>query len=134
MTDAGRDVRAHFSTQSSPRPKGDLPDAVVISLDRLPSHGRAVAEWFWEAKSRRGIPIVFEGGKPDKVAAASEKFPEARFCETGQVEDMLRTPSGDRTGVAWCKRTLSSRRNGSSYETGGRTTGYSCDRCLSTPT
>ena len=89
MTDAGRDVRAHFSTQSSPRPKGDLPDAVVISLDRLPSHGRAVAEWFWEAKSRRGIPIVFEGGKPDKVAAASEKFPEARFCETGQIEDML---------------------------------------------
>ena len=89
MTDAGHDVRAHFSTQSAPRLQGELPDLAVISLDRLPSHGRAVAEWFWEAKSRRGIPIVFKGGKPDKVAAASEKFPEARFCETGQVEDML---------------------------------------------
>ena len=89
MTDAGHDVRTHFSTESSPRLKGELPDLAVISLDRLPSHGRAVAEWFWEAKSRGHIPIVFEGGKPDKVAAASEKFPEARFCETGQVEDML---------------------------------------------
>ena len=89
MTEAGHDVRAHWSTDSSPSLKGELPDAVVISLDRLPSHGRAVAEWFREAKSRRHIPIVFEGGKPDKVAVARERFPDARFCETGQVLDML---------------------------------------------
>ena len=89
MTDAGHEVRAHWSTDSSPSLKGELPDAVVISLDRLPSHGRAVAGWFWEAKSRRHIPIVFVGGKPDKVAVAREKFPDARFCETGQVVEML---------------------------------------------
>ncbi|MYD51623.1 MAG: hypothetical protein F4W93_09080 [Dehalococcoidia bacterium] len=89
MTEAGHDVRAHWSADSSPSLKGEVPDAVVISLDRLPSHGRAVAEWFQEAKSRRHIPIVFEGGKPDKVAVAREKFPDARFCETGQVADML---------------------------------------------
>ena len=70
LTKSGHDVRAHWSTGSSPSLKRELPDAVVISLDRLPSHGRAVAEWFWEAKSRRHIPIVFEGGKPDKVAVA----------------------------------------------------------------
>ena len=87
MTDAGHNVRVHWSTGSSPSLKGDLPDAVVISLDRLPSHGRAVAEWFREARSRRHLPIVFEGGKPDKVAR--EKFSEAVFCETGQAVDML---------------------------------------------
>ena len=36
----------------------------MISLDRLPSHGRAVAEWLWEAKKRQHIPIVFLGGQP----------------------------------------------------------------------
>ena len=89
MTDAGHGVRTHWSTESSPSLKGELPDAVVILLDRLPSHGRAVAEWFWEAKGRRHIPIVFEGGKPDKVAVAREKFPEARFCETGRAVEIL---------------------------------------------
>ena len=90
ITDAGHDVRAHWSTESSPSLKGEVPDALVISLDRLPSHGRAVAEWFWEAKSRRHILIVFEGGKQDKVVVARERFPAARFCETGQVAGMLR--------------------------------------------
>ncbi|MYB49774.1 MAG: hypothetical protein F4X72_11005 [Dehalococcoidia bacterium] len=89
MTETGHDVRAHWSTVSTPSLKGDLPDAVVISLDRLPSHGRAVAEWFREAKSRRHIPIVFEGGKSDKVAVARERFPDALFCDTGQAVDML---------------------------------------------
>ncbi len=92
MTDAGHDVRAHWSTQSSPCLKGDLPDAVVISLDRLPSHGRAVAEWFRGAKSRRRIPMVFEGGKPDRVAVVRERFTEAHFCEAGQVAGMLERP------------------------------------------
>lgn len=89
MTKAGHDVRVHWTTESSPSLKGELPDAVVISLDRLPSHGRAVAEWFWEAKSRRHIPIVFEGGKQDKVAVACGRFPEALFCEVGHVAHML---------------------------------------------
>ena len=90
MTRAGRDVRMHWSIHSSRRLNGDIPDGVAISLDRLPSHGRAVAEWFWEAKSRRHIPIVFEGGRPDKVVAARGLFPEARFRDTEQAIDALK--------------------------------------------
>ncbi len=82
-------MRAHWSAQGSPRLNGDISDAVVISLDRLPSHGRAFAEWFRETKSRRCTPIVFEGGKPDKVEVAREWFPEAYFSEAGQVVGML---------------------------------------------
>ena len=89
LVDAGNEVRAHWSTQTAPRIDGPLPDAVVVSLDRLPSHGRAVAEWFWEAKSRRHVPLVFEGGKPDKAAAAREKFPNAHFCTAGQASSLL---------------------------------------------
>ncbi len=75
MTDAGHVVPVHWSTQSVPSLKGEFPDEAVISLDRLPSHGRAVAEWFWEAKSRRYTPIAFEGGKPEKMAVVRERFP-----------------------------------------------------------
>ena len=75
MTESGYEVRVHWSTQSVPSLKGEFPDEAVISLDRLPSHGRAVAEWFWEAKSCRHIPMVLEGGKPEKMAVVRERFP-----------------------------------------------------------
>jgi hypothetical protein len=50
------------------------PEILVISLDRLPAHGRAVAAWWWESKSRRQFPILFEGGQDEaKVLATREK-------------------------------------------------------------
>ena len=33
-----------------------VPEVLVISLERLPSHGRAVAKWLWSAQYRRAIP------------------------------------------------------------------------------
>ena len=101
ITDAGHDARVHWSTHSSPHLKGDLPDVAVISLDRLPSHGWAIAEWFWEVKSRRHIPIIFEVGKPDKVAVARQRFLEAHFCETGQVVVILERLLNNRAGVTF---------------------------------
>ena len=86
---AGYVVTSHWSTASPPKVPKDLPDAFVISLDRLPSHGRALAEWVWEAKKRQHIPIVFEGGEPEKVAATQAKFPRATYCSTGQVATAL---------------------------------------------
>ena len=59
--------------------KAFLPEAMVISLARLPSHGRKVVEWFWEAKSSRSVPVLFVGGEPEKVAVARKRFPEAVF-------------------------------------------------------
>ena len=82
---AGHEVQFHSSSEAHLRFDDDLPDAVVISLDRLPSHGRAVAEWFWEAKKRHHIPLIFAGGVPDKVAATREKFPGAVYCDSGDV-------------------------------------------------
>lgn len=86
---AGHQVRAHWS-QTEHAALGDFqPEAVVISLDRLPSHGRAIAEWFWEAKKRQVIPLIFAGGKPEKVVVFRERFPGAIFCEAAAVPAVL---------------------------------------------
>ena len=39
LKEAGYKVEFHFSTETTANFKDDLPDALVISLDRLPSHG-----------------------------------------------------------------------------------------------
>lgn len=82
---AGYKVRYHFSTESTAPLKDDLPEVLVICLDRLPSHGRAYAEWLWEAKKRRHIPVVFCGGKPDKAEETRAKFPGAFFCSNDNL-------------------------------------------------
>ena len=74
---AGHAVTAHFTSGGEIK-LGDLPDAFVISLDRLPSHGAQVAQWIWKAKKRQSIPIVFIGGEAEKAAAVMAKFPVAR--------------------------------------------------------
>ena len=84
------EVTSHWSTETHAQFGETLPEAVVISLDRLPSHGRAVAEWFWEAKKRQHIPIIFAGGQPDKVKATKAKFPKAIFCAADGVLTVLK--------------------------------------------
>lgn len=88
---AGHDVVLHWSAETSAPLKDALPDVVVISLERLPSHGRAIAEWLWEAKKRQHIPIIFAGGEPAKVQATRTKFPQARFCPTKSLLTMVGT-------------------------------------------
>jgi len=80
----GHTVSCHWSTQSNAKIPAEI-DALVISLDRLPSHGRAVADAFWSAKKRQVIPVVFVGGEEDKVKVARDKFPKARFCRRKQL-------------------------------------------------
>jgi hypothetical protein len=92
---AGFSVRAHWKASEYPRFRSDsLPKVFLISLDRLPSHGRAIAEWVWEAKTRRSIPIIFSGGAADKVKATRALFPGAHYCKTGDevaaIERLLR--------------------------------------------
>jgi CheY-like chemotaxis protein len=55
----------------------DPPDAVVIDLSRLPSHGREIGQWLTETRSTQAIPLIFLGGSPDKVSVARQQFPGA---------------------------------------------------------
>ncbi len=85
---AGYKIEIHFSTEATVNFKVDLPNCLIICLDRLPSHGKAYAEWMWEAKKRQHIPIIFCGGKPDKIEPMTIKFPKAFFCSN---ENLLTT-------------------------------------------
>jgi hypothetical protein len=97
---AGHVVHAHWSTTQPPRLKDNLPEIAIISLTRLPSHGRAVAEWLWEAKSRRHIPIIFEGGASDKVAATRRRFRDAHFCSAGRIVPLIERLVGKKAANA----------------------------------
>jgi hypothetical protein len=86
---AGHEVLGHWNQEKQAKFGKDLPDAVVIALDRLPSHGRAIAEWFWEAKNRQHIPLLFAGGKPEKIEETRSRFPKAGYCGTDGVVEAL---------------------------------------------
>ena len=77
---AGHEVVGHHSTNQPPRWEGFEPDVAVISLERLPAHGREVADWVRSAKKRRHVPVVFVGGKTEKVAETRRRFPDATYC------------------------------------------------------
>lgn len=66
------------------------PEAAVIALDRLPSHGRSIAAMLAQRKATRTTPFVFAGGAPDKVAATKKAFPEAIYSEWRGVAAAVR--------------------------------------------
>lgn len=73
----GRLIRAH------------PPDAIVIDLSRLPSHGRAVGHWLRSTKALRDIPLIFANGAEDKIAKVREILPDAVFAENRSLKKAL---------------------------------------------
>lgn len=69
--------------------KANPPVAVLISLRRLPSHGREVADALWYTKWGRAIPIIFFDGEPGKVGATRKKFPAAQFATWEELPTLL---------------------------------------------
>src|SRR5437868_9503088 len=59
--------------------RANPPGAVLIDLDRLPSHGREVAVALRNSKTTRHIPIVFAGGLEEKVERIRKELPDAQF-------------------------------------------------------
>lgn len=85
LKQAGYKVDYHFTSGVAAKLGNPLPEILVICLDRLSSHGKAYAEWLWEAKNRQHIPIVFCGGDPEKVLLIKTKFPKAIFCSNEKL-------------------------------------------------
>lgn len=65
------------------------PDAVIIDLSRLPSHGREVAHGLRTRKSTRLLPIVFVGGEPEKVERTRQLLPDAVYTTWGRIKTAL---------------------------------------------
>jgi CheY-like chemotaxis protein len=66
------------------------PQAFVIDLSRLPSHGRAVGVWVRQRRATRHIPLIFVGGEPEKVAAARALLPDAIYTGWAGIRGALR--------------------------------------------
>jgi len=69
--------------------RANPPDAFVIDLSRLPSHGRAVATVLRQQKATRTAPIVFAGGDPEKVARTRELLPDAVYTGWDNIRGAL---------------------------------------------
>jgi hypothetical protein len=65
-------------------------DAVVINLNRLPSHGREVALALRGAKGTRHIPIVFVEGAPEKVEPIRQLLPDAVYTTWKKLPAVLK--------------------------------------------
>jgi len=66
------------------------PDAIVIDLSRLPSHGRDVALALRQYKPTRYIPLVFVEGDPKKVDRIKALLPDAVFTRWKNIASPLR--------------------------------------------
>jgi len=80
----------HVDISDRDRPKQtSKPDAYVIDLSRLPSHGRAVALTLRQAKSSRNIPLIFVGGAAEKVASVRDMFPDATYTDWSKIKTAI---------------------------------------------
>jgi hypothetical protein len=66
------------------------PVAVVIDLDRLPSHGREIGVVLRSSKTTRHIPLVFAGGAEEKIARIREDLPDAAFTSWKKFAPVLK--------------------------------------------
>lgn len=67
------------------------PEAVVIDLSRLPSHGREVAIAIRNSRKTRAIPIVFCDGEAEKVKAVRQLLPDALYCSSAELVKTLKS-------------------------------------------
>lgn len=59
--------------------RDDPPDAIVIDLSRIPSHGREIGGALRRTAGTRTIPLVFVDGEPAKVNAVRALLPDATY-------------------------------------------------------
>ncbi len=70
--------------------RANPPDAFVIDLSRLPSHGRHIARWTREAKSTCVKPIVFVEGEGEPLAKTRAQLPDATYTTWRRIRNDLK--------------------------------------------
>jgi hypothetical protein len=66
------------------------PDALVIDLSRLPSHGRDLGVALRQVKATRHLPLLFVGGEQLKVDRIRELLPDATYTDWQEIESALK--------------------------------------------
>jgi hypothetical protein len=70
--------------------RDDPPDAVIIDLSRLPSHGREVGVMLRQSRTTRHVALVFAGGPPEKVELIRKRLPDATYAEWDIIAAAIR--------------------------------------------
>ena len=83
-------ISAPFDNQSLPDLKRDPPLAVIISLDRRPSHGRDIAMVLRKTKATRLVPLILVGGDPEKIQGIQQHLPDAVYTSWEEIKDALK--------------------------------------------
>ena len=89
LRDAGHQV-AYDEKVAFPKIRASPPDAFVIVLTRLPSHGREAAAFLRGSKATRHIPIVFVDGESEKVDAIRRLLPDATYTSRSNLGAALK--------------------------------------------
>jgi hypothetical protein len=84
------DASPFVTSRLATRIRDLAPAAVLIDLDKLPSHGRAVATHLRSTKSTREIPIVFVGGVPEKIDRVRRDLPGSVFTDWKNIAKSLK--------------------------------------------
>lgn len=79
------DVEAEDGARAAKAIKAAPPQAVLIYLTRLPSHGRATAAHLAESKATRTIPIIFVGGEGEALAKTKAALPRASYLSADEL-------------------------------------------------
>lgn len=85
------------------------PDALVIDLTRLPSHGREAATYLRRTKYARDIPLVFVDGAPEKVDTVRGLLPDATFTSRRQLRAAVKSACAKRVANAVIPRAVMER-------------------------
>ncbi len=83
-----------------------IPDAFVISLERLPSHGRDIGWHLLQQKATRQVPLVYVGGEPEKVAKIRELLPQAIYTSWTEASAVVRRALAEPAAAEVVKKPL----------------------------
>jgi len=88
---AGHSVELRGQMASYREVRDRPPEAIVIDLSRLPSHGRELAVFFRGSKATRHVPIVFVDGEAEKVERIRKLLPDAVYASASRLPSALRS-------------------------------------------
>ncbi|MFP3853301.1 MAG: hypothetical protein ACLFWD_03295 [Anaerolineales bacterium] len=91
MRQAGRDARieSEGGVWAYTQITEDPPDALAISLARLPSHGRQTALAVRQRIPLEALPIFLVDGDPARIELVQEKLPGAQFLPSEELVPTL---------------------------------------------
>lgn len=86
------EVESHDGARGGRAVLSRPPDAVVLSLEKRPSHSRETADGIRGCRAGRQIPMVFVGGSPAEIEKTRARIPGAVFVRPEELEAALGGP------------------------------------------